>query len=79
MRDTHTGRDTGRGRSRLPAGSPMQDLTPGPWADAQPLSHGGIPGKRNHSINLVIIFVLVTILVFLSESKLKQMELEKWL
>ena len=25
------GRDTGRGRSRLPAGSPMQDSIPGPW------------------------------------------------
>ena len=29
-RHTERGRDTGRGRSRLPAGSPMQDLTPGP-------------------------------------------------
>ena len=24
-------RDTGRGRSRLPSGSPMQDSIPGPW------------------------------------------------
>ena len=40
MRDTHTerererererGRDKGRGRSRLPMGSRMQDLIPGP-------------------------------------------------
>ena len=30
MRDTERGRDTGRGRSRLPAGSPMQDSIPGP-------------------------------------------------
>ena len=29
MRDTQRGRDTGRGRSRLPAGSPMWDLIPG--------------------------------------------------
>ena len=28
MRDTERGRDIGRGRSRLPAGSMMQDLTP---------------------------------------------------
>ena len=46
MRDTHTerGRDTGRGRSGLHAGSSMQDLIPGPQdheleADAQLLSH----------------------------------------
>ena len=39
-------RDTGRGRNRLPVGSPMQDLIPELWdlalepkADAQPLSH----------------------------------------
>ena len=30
MRDTERGRDIGRGRSRLPAGSPMRDLIPGP-------------------------------------------------
>ena len=30
MRDTERGRDTGRGRSSLPAGSPMWDLIPGP-------------------------------------------------
>ena len=39
------GRD--RGRSRLHAGSPMWDLIPGshpePKADAQPLSHPGVP------------------------------------
>ena len=52
MRDTHTerGRDIGRGnRSRLHAGSPMWDSIPDPGitpelkADAQPLSHPGIP------------------------------------
>ena len=47
------GRDIGRGRSRLPAGSPMWDLIlglrdpeiriPEPKADAQPLSHAGAP------------------------------------
>ena len=33
MRDTQgeRGRDTGRGRSRLHAGSPRQDSIPGPW------------------------------------------------
>ena len=30
MRDTERGRDTGRGRSRLHAGSPTQDSIPGP-------------------------------------------------
>ena len=48
--ETHIekGRDTGRGRSRLPAKSQMRDSIPGPRnlklkADAQPLSHPGIP------------------------------------
>ena len=31
MTDTEKGRDTGRGRSRLLAGSPMQDSIPRPW------------------------------------------------
>ena len=49
MRDTERGRDTDRGRSRLLAGSPMRGLIPGSgshpeWkADAQPLSHPGVP------------------------------------
>ena len=30
MRDTQRGRDTGRGRTRLPVGSPMQNSIPGP-------------------------------------------------
>ena len=30
MKETETGRDTGRGRSRLHAGSPTRDLIPGP-------------------------------------------------
>ena len=29
MRDTERGGDIGRGKSRLPAGSPMRDLIPG--------------------------------------------------
>ena len=41
------GRDTGRGRSRLPVGSPMWDWIPGPRdhakAAAQPLTHPGAP------------------------------------
>ena len=51
MRDRKRGRDTGRGRNRLPAGEPSAGLdprTPGshpePKADAQLLSHSGIPG-----------------------------------
>ena len=31
MRDTERSRDKGRGRSRLPVGSPIQDSIPGPW------------------------------------------------
>ena len=30
MRDTERDRDLGRGRSRIPAGSPVWDLIPGP-------------------------------------------------
>ena len=51
MRDTK--RDTARGRSRLPAEEPDAGLnprTPGscpePKADAQPLSHPGVPDKE---------------------------------
>ena len=50
MRDRERGRDTGRGRSRLHAGSPMWDSILGPWehgheqkADTQPLSHPDAP------------------------------------
>ena len=50
MRDTQRDRDTGRGRTRLPVGTPVQELdprTPGSRpklkADAQPLSHTGVP------------------------------------
>ena len=45
-------RDTGRGRRRLPAGSPMRDsiphsgIRPEPKAGAQPPSHPGVP--RTH-------------------------------
>ena len=44
------GRDTGRGRSSFPVGSPtwdsipgLQESYPGPKAGAKPLSHPGIP------------------------------------
>ena len=56
MRHTHRekGRDTGRGRSRLPVGEPDLGLGPGtpgshpePKADSQPLSHPGIPKREN--------------------------------
>ena len=49
MRDTERGRDIGRGRSGLLTRSPMRDSIPGqgvrpePKADAQPLSHSGVP------------------------------------
>ena len=50
MKDTERGRDTGRGRSRLPHGKPdarLDPRTPGshpePKADAQVLSHRGLP------------------------------------
>ena len=49
-RHTERGRDIGRGRTRLPVGSPNAGLNPGapgsrpePKADAQPLSHPGTP------------------------------------
>ena len=46
IRDRERGRDTGRGRSRLPAGSPMPDSIPGLQGQAlgaKPLSHLGCP------------------------------------
>ena len=49
MIDTERGRDIGRRRSRLPTGSLMWNLIPKlgsrpePKADAQPLSHPGVP------------------------------------
>ena len=47
-RERERGRDIGRGRSRLHAGSPMQDSILGPPGScpepkAQPLSHPGVP------------------------------------
>ena len=52
MRDTEKERQRHRGRSRLPIGSPMQDSIPGfpgscpePKADAQSLSHPGVPSE----------------------------------
>ena len=52
VRDTQreAERDIGKGRSRLPAGNSVRNWTPGsapePKADAQPLSHPGIPGRK---------------------------------
>ena len=51
-RHRERGRDIHRGRSRLPQGSSMWDLNPElgsrpePKADAQPLSHPGVPFTR---------------------------------
>lgn len=43
MRDTVREADIGRGRNRLPVGSPIQDSIPGPWdhdlSHAQALNH----------------------------------------
>ena len=39
MRDTERGRDGGRGRSRLHAGSPMWDWIPGPRGRALSTRH----------------------------------------
>ena len=43
MRYTQRGRDIGRGRNRLPTGTPFQDprIRTGAKADAKPLSHPG--------------------------------------
>ena len=56
MRDTERGRGTGRGRSRLHAGSPDVGLDPGtpgsclgPKAGTKPLSHPGCPDSVNFS------------------------------
>ena len=52
-KEKQRGRDTGRGRSRLHAGSPMgldpgtPGSCPGPKAGAKPLSHPGIPEPIN--------------------------------
>ena len=37
--ETERGRDIGRGRSRLPVGSPVQDSIPGPQTDDPMLNH----------------------------------------
>ena len=54
MRDTERGRDTGRGRSSLPAGSWMWDWIPGLQDRAvsqrqtvKPLSHPHIPSHMS--------------------------------
>ena len=62
MRYTERGRDTGRGRNGLHAGSPMWDLIsdsgshPEPKADTQPLSHPGIPEKQVLTIKKQVFF-----------------------
>ena len=51
MRDTQSGRDIGKGRSRLPLGSLMRNWIPGSCPElktnAQPLSHPGLPEELN--------------------------------
>ena len=72
MRDTERerGRDTGRGRSRLHAGSltwdsilGLQDQAPGLKAGAKPLSHPGIP-LSNFLSNFHIISLFFYIIFF---------------
>ena len=60
MRDTERGRDTGTRRSRRHARIPMWGSIPGllgshpePNADAQPLSHPGIPDSLCFRTNLI--------------------------
>ena len=54
------GRDTGRGRSRLHAGSPMWDTIPGPRdhtepkTGAQPLSHPGVPEIKSYLLEVCL-------------------------
>ena len=69
MRDTQRerGRDTGRGRSRLHAGSLMWDLIPALWDHAlsqrQMLSHPGIPpGEFYHTVEEELISILLKLL-----------------
>ena len=64
MRDTERkkGRNTGRRRIRLPAGSSMRDSIPGPWHHAlsprqtQPQSHPGVPTMLLLNIFEVLLF-----------------------
>ena len=58
MRDTERGRDTGRGKSRLPVGSLMQDSIPGPGDHDQ--SRRQTPNRLRHpgapEINILFYF-----------------------
>ena len=59
MRRRERGRDIGRGRSRLPAGSPMWDLIPG-------LSHSEPKAVFNHQatqafLKMIILGILIKI------------------
>ena len=58
-RHRERGRDPGRGRSRLHEGRPDVGLDPGtpgsgpePKAEAQPLSHPGVPAQENFKIRV---------------------------
>ena len=76
MRDTQRererGRDTSRGRSRLHAGSPMQDLIPGLQNHAlgwrQALNHWDTQGFPQH------LFFLEIVYIYLRERQYKQEE-----
>ena len=52
MRDIERGRDTSRGRSRLPTDLRTLGPHPGPKANAQPLSHPGIPAVHFSTLAL---------------------------
>ena len=71
MRDTKgkRGRDIGRGRSRLHAGSLMQDSILGPQdpgtpeakAGTKPLSHPGVPGVFSIDVPVVAVEFLADV------------------
>ena len=77
MRDTQRGRDIGRERSRLLTGSPMQDSIPELWdhalswrqADAQPLSHPGIPQDLNIYMDLQLNMVATDLTTALDQAQ----------
>ena len=72
MRD----RDIGRGRSRFPAGSLVQDLIlgppgshPEPRADAQPLSHPGAPLGPHFLLLSAFLFLAIGLLRYFKHSR----------
>ena len=79
MRDIESGRDIGRGRSRIPAGRPMRGTPPEdpgvsrePKADAQPLSHPGAPNQffiDHYSLSQPITTFLIHLSLYVIRAK----------